>query len=324
VRHSYPDKSLEELNELQNTFIVHFEHKPRDIYEGLDVALGLEPVTLNGGKIANRYSTATHLAPFLQIYFQKLEFNKTTLESSVIKHHVHLEDTLYMDRYMPNASPELLQLRQLSWELRDQRKKFKQELEEFGASKTGLNGPETLDTTWQFINDFGEELDETSALKENLKAETERRREALEAVEKGIEDVEAKLYSIPFDKFDTPENSYKLFAVFVHRGPGGSRGGHYWIYIHDSTNDVWRRYEDREVRQVTDLDEIFAARDPETQGAPNFVVYVRDDLKAEMIDALNRVQPESTSPADVEMTDLEVAGEFKMIDGVDPSMLYHG
>lgn len=111
------------------------------------------------------------------------------------------------------------------------------------------------------------------------------------------------------------KHSYRLHAAFFHRGTAGS--GHYWIYIYDIKKEVWRRYNDETVAEVTDTNEIFA-RPPESEisykgflspANPYFLVYVRDDKKDELVEAVHRKIEErpveksqqTEMPPDVEM-----------------------
>jgi ubiquitin carboxyl-terminal hydrolase 25/28 len=335
----YPNKEYPDDIEVNNTFIINLHDRPFDIREGLDFNFGREDVDhikdnrLVG--IAKRYQTVVKAAPFLQIYFQNQQGTNvvapdgtTTWKTELIEHHVKLPETINMQRYMETSSPALLQMRQRSWDLREKRKALRTECDELLATGVeGLEGPDALDATWQFIDDLGDELDDTSAVKANLRAETELRRSKIEKATTEIEEIEKELSSLSFDKFDTPDMEYRLFAVFVHRGT--QYAGHYWIYIHDFINNVWRKYEDSTVAIVTDLGEIFEAREARQQGRPNFVVYVKDDRKDVLTDVLHREKPEGV---DVEMADATQPqvesqnSEFKMmeVEGEDAGQFYLG
>jgi ubiquitin carboxyl-terminal hydrolase 25/28 len=337
-RHIYPGKELADEITIFNTAIINLHDKPLDICEALDINFGREDVD-DKGKVVKRYQTVLEPAPFLQIYFQNQDYKPITradgtiegYEARLIQHHVKLPEIINMDRYMENSSPELLQLRQRSWELQEHRKALRTEHAALLATNIdGLEGPDALDATWQFINELGDELDDTFVVKENIKAEVEQRRSKIEGATKKIEQIDKELYSLSFDKFDTSEHAYKLFAVFVHRGT--SSFGHYWIYIHDFVNGIWRKYEDSTVSVVTDLAEIFEAKDSRTQGVPNFVVYVKNDRKDELTDVLHRVKPETVEGGDLEMADVTQPqiesqnSEFTMmeLEGGDATQFYHG
>lgn len=100
---------------------------------------------------------------------------------------------------------------------------------------------------------------------------------------------------------------YRLYAVFVHAG--SVEFGHYYIYIRDFARDVWRKYNDIDVSQVTDVsNEVFGATmaggatgssgdqvandqnifwsSPPT---PYFVVYISDTTKDRLVEPVVRV-----------------------------------
>lgn len=86
---------------------------------------------------------------------------------------------------------------------------------------------------------------------------------------------------------------YRLHSVFIHRGMVNS--GHYWIYIYDFANSMWRKYNDGYVTEVTAPGGIFEAEQSTRPATPYFLVYVRDDLKFELVESVCRdvveVQP---------------------------------
>lgn len=90
------------------------------------------------------------------------------------------------------------------------------------------------------------------------------------------------------------KHGYRLHAAFFHRGTAGF--GHYWIYIYDTNKEIWRKYNDGYVSEVTDINEIFACppeAEPNYKGHsypanPYFLVYVRDDEKDHLVEAVHR------------------------------------
>jgi ubiquitin carboxyl-terminal hydrolase 25/28 len=152
-----------------------------------------------------------------------------------------------------------------------------------------------LDSTWQFVSSVGEEMNPDAALGDALRSRSEALRAGIQRVDDAIaasEREKAALFGAH------KECAYHLSAVFMHRGHGGASGGHYWVYIRDFAAGGWRRYEDREVRPVTDLQEIYGRADPETTGAPYYVVYVRAQETAQLVDAVCRVDPAAGGEVD--------------------------
>lgn len=86
---------------------------------------------------------------------------------------------------------------------------------------------------------------------------------------------------------------------FSHRYSGDGYGGHWWICIRDFKNNVWRSYNDKDVRVITE-EEIFRKRDPDKEADAHLVVYVRDDRKDELCDPLHRVEAADDGNADAE------------------------
>jgi ubiquitin carboxyl-terminal hydrolase 25/28 len=311
---NYPDKTLENKEEEDNTLYVHLETRPQNVYGALDILFGLNSVDGANGSKVDRYATIQHLPPMLQFFFQRQYFDKATKSSSTIKHHVKLDETIYMDRYM-TPSPKLEELRAESRNLTRQLTTFELERTKLSATQCGWTGPDVLDRTWQYIDNLGEELNDIMAVQEDIQKAAEKLRKQLETVEQQIQALESQRSALPFSEFDTDDNCYKLFAVFVHSGVASSTGGggHYWIYLRDFEKQIWRKYNDNDVSIVTNEKEIFEPAERRegqtTYCAPYYVVYVRDKDKADMVDPLYRIQETKPEPIeeldDVEMTDGE-------------------
>ncbi|KAK3079299.1 hypothetical protein LTS18_005208 [Coniosporium uncinatum] len=97
----------------------------------------------------------------------------------------------------------------------------------------------------------------------------------------------------------------------MHRG--GAMGGHYWIYIRDFKSGVWRKYNDEQVTEVKNLDEIF--KQDTSKPTANLVVYVQDDIKLDLTEAVDRapVVPE------IQMQDVEDTANPIVTTGIDPN-----
>ncbi|KAJ4170527.1 ubiquitin-specific protease ubp2 [Fusarium falciforme] len=87
---------------------------------------------------------------------------------------------------------------------------------------------------------------------------------------------------------------YRLHAVICHRGQLMS--GHYWVWIHDFEQDVWRKYNDSNVDVKRNTDEVLATLS--TSGEPYFLCYVRDEDKDAYVNVPRRQRPEQTTDAD--------------------------
>jgi ubiquitin carboxyl-terminal hydrolase 25/28 len=333
----------EDSTEPGDTFFVPTFQKPASVQAALDLWFGLDDT--------NRYSTATYLPPLLQIVYNKRFFRKG--KAVALKHHVALEDTIYMDRYLKSKSPEL-------GELHAQARRYTREInalqkEHERLSTTDLDdetGPDVLADTWQFVTDAGEVLgegDESKALVQYLKEEADRSKQSLIDVSTRISELESLRSALPFAQFDSPMNAYRLFAVFFHKGPADRNFGHYWVYIRDFSTGKWRKYNDEYVTDVPDekMGDIFDARDQEKEGAATMVVYVKDQCLDGMIDPVHRQQPpEEVIMAEAGDAEIVETGEVDVdidmppldairqdglhnantgtVDGVDETLLYHG
>lgn len=80
--------------------------------------------------------------------------------------------------------------------------------------------------------------------------------------------------------------AYRLYAVFVHHG--SVEFGHYYIYIFDFRRNVWRKYNDNEVAEIQELDEIFKNQGRSNPPTPYFLVYVNDALRDRLVDPVCR------------------------------------
>lgn len=101
--------------------------------------------------------------------------------------------------------------------------------------------------------------------------------------------------STQFD--DRKSMPYRLHSVFIHRGAVNS--GHYWIYIRDFVDKVWRKYNDGYVTIVTDDSEIFGQEPGNRPATPYFLVYVKDGLKEDLVNSVCRnisVRAETNDP----------------------------
>lgn len=81
--------------------------------------------------------------------------------------------------------------------------------------------------------------------------------------------------------------SYRLHAVICHRGHLTS--GHYWVWIHDFEANVWRWYNDADVKENKDTAEVLQTLS--TSGEPYYLCYVRDEDKDQYVSVPKREPP---------------------------------
>ena len=197
--------------------------------------------------------------------------------------------------------------------------------------------PATLGAAWEFLGQISkkESSDISSAIRENVEEAATKSKEELAsmlfykifmlilksdtdritALDSRIKDLSANISSQFNDLQSIP---YRLQSVFVHRGSASY--GHYWIYIRDFSSGMWRKYNDGYVSAVTDISEIFDRDSGDRPATPYFLVYVKDELKEQLVNPVCRnVREKSQEPSDVVMNDVE-SGESAVDDAttVDP------
>ncbi|KAK3376758.1 hypothetical protein B0T24DRAFT_228485 [Lasiosphaeria ovina] len=118
---------------------------------------------------------------------------------------------------------------------------------------------------------------------------------------------------------------YRLHAVVCHAGSTAS-AGHYWVWIHDFEQDIWRKYNDTRV-SVHSEESVF--EELNTKGEPYYLAYVLAKDAHQLVSIPRRRQPTPESQpqgiqppdGDFEMTDVrykKTAAEHVEDIGMDP------
>lgn len=280
VTHREPEQFLFHQTQISN--------EPPDLYAALDNYFDLE----DRGTI-KVYNTIAKLPPVLCLALGRAVHDYKTGQNIKINCHVEIPNTLFMDRYL-DAPPDssLAVRRQQKWEYK----------EELGRLRNRINqlepqGKEPVDEALSAAVAAVQHLTEIAATEDiqslNMPPEmiadmaelSRKTRQERVDIKSRINVLEQQMNDLFTDAAFRKEE-YKLHAAFFHRGSAGS--GHYWIYIFDHINEIWRKYNDDIVTQVSNLQEIFG--DPRDQGNPfycsipnanppnpYFLVYVRSD-----------------------------------------------
>lgn len=274
-----------------------------DLYSMLDAVTDLQP---SGGEVGEKkglevYRTVRSLPPVLQVNIPRIMQDPTTKQVIKSTHCIKLEDELYMDRYCEQSGGEVLQKRKACWAWRKQLQALKKEQKALSSCVADLDGPTAVHEAAKYLNAMPEVngdlesigmdgFDVDPDLPATLVAEAEAQKARLIQIEAEMKQLEAQLK----DRFlDDKRFKYRLAAVMIHRG--GSTNGHYWTYIHDFENDMWRSYNDEKVEELSKLDDIYEAR-TWLSGTPTYAVYVRDDKKSELIQPVCRVPEKLPTP----------------------------
>lgn len=257
----------------------------RNIYEAIDVGLDQTAVEV-GQSRSLQYQSISKLPPVLQIQVQRTDFERG-VGAFKNRTHVQFPDTIYLDRYIDTGDQDsvVMRRRRESW-------KWKKELIILMAREAALKNAEgkipvgeALHSVNEYIKSLQEEAIEGIEIDSSL---PDVLAERISEVEKELKDVEEQIeilrHKVTSQFDDLKEYEYKIHSVFIHRGEAG--GGHYWVYIYDFEQDVWREYNDENVTIVRDRGRIF--NDQGTAGQPYFVAYVRSSDKADLVDAVCR------------------------------------
>ncbi|KAI9932783.1 ubiquitin-specific protease ubp2 [Aspergillus wentii] len=266
----------------------------RDIYTAIDGAFDVQKVNVENS-VAEQFGSISKLPPILQIQVQRVQFDPVKKSSFKSTHHLELLETIYLDRYMDTQQPEIMNRRRKCWEWKNSLKELEDRRAEllrkketdgldmenvFGSAKDVLEDlnamkedPEAAQDAFDIDPQLISELDKLSQISKS----------ELAFIDKNIKDTQTMISSQFVDYKHLP---YRLYAVFVHHG--SVEFGHYYIYIFDFNKNVWRKYNDNEVTEVHDLDEIFENKNRPNPPTPYFLVYVNAGMKDRLVNPVCR------------------------------------
>lgn len=112
---------------------------PRDIYAALDAAYDVQEVEV-GGELEPQYTTISQLPPVLQIHVQRAQFDQEKKLSFKSNHHLELKETIYMDRYMDSADPDILDRRRECWDWKKKVSLLEARKSELSKTDVGTTG----------------------------------------------------------------------------------------------------------------------------------------------------------------------------------------
>ncbi|KAK6506337.1 ubiquitin-specific protease ubp2 [Arthrobotrys conoides] len=253
----------------------------RDIYTAMDGHFDASVVELEG-KLARRYLSITALPSILQIQIQRVQFNRATKSSYKSNAPLTFGERIFLDRYMASGDDKgLMARREQSWKWKAELEKLEKRKAELEEETEGLKISMALEATKGYLDEinniFGEDEDMVvvpSGLLVELEDHKERVGGELRYINERIKDLQGNLNQ---QFTDLRKYGYRIHSIFMHRG--SVNFGHYWIYIYDHHNKVWRNYNDTTVSKAVDEEEIFRgkSKDGGTDGGPYFLVYVRED-----------------------------------------------
>ncbi|KAI9743337.1 MAG: ubiquitin-specific protease ubp2 [Claussenomyces sp. TS43310] len=254
----------------------------RDIYEALDVVFDEQTVEIDR-TLTKQFASISKLPPIVQVQIQRTAYNPVTQQASKNQNRIVFDETIYFDRYMSNE--KVLQRRKDAWKWKSRLRQLEARQQSLQDTKAGMAVPDALRATTELLRSLQEEelsdVEIDPTLPEALEDRSLEISQELEDIAEETTVLKKRLQ----DQFtDMRAHRYRLQAVFMHRG--SSSYGHYWIYIYDFERDIWREYNDEYVSVVHDRKQIF---EQTTGGAtPYYLVYVRDEDKDDLVDAVCR------------------------------------
>lgn len=306
---------------------LHDELDRSDIDEG-GRGDGSDPTSI---KVRRTYNSIRSPPPILQVHCKRVGFDKKTGNAVRSDRSLRLDDVVYLDRFLENpasiSAQELLERRSQFWQWQQKVALLQSRLDELSNSEINIQPGETIDLasvteeTARFLSELQEsQMAENepisgvdvgaviNGLPDALAHQAQALRSEKQSIETALSELQAQM-DAQFE--DLKGNPYRLHSIFIHRG--GVSGGHYFVYIRDFKTGTWRIYNDETVSSAEEDRLAKAMGLVQSNESSTNVVYVRDDLKDRLTEAVCR---HIVEPVDERM-DVEM-GEPEVLNGVEP------
>lgn len=239
--------------EIFSHLIVDLFEEKQTLYDALDGVF--ETVNIDmGSETAQRSLCITELPIILQLQIQRVQFDRTTGQPFKSNAFVEFGKELSMDRYVEDTDGKMAPLLQRYWDLK--REIINLQKRQQLLLTTNSNLMSSVDTLSILSKWAAQQQDSRLPINPKLPDILQEEINNVVAEVDMLKKQEASLKEERTHLFDNYiSHSYDLLAVFVHRGQASF--GHYWTYIHDFENNVYRKYNDEYVT-VVDESEIFA------------------------------------------------------------------
>ncbi|KAF2198172.1 cysteine proteinase [Delitschia confertaspora ATCC 74209] len=315
---------------LQDHQLIWPGDRDRHLYAALDDEFGLQELDsgpsseeseeVGANTQTTKFECFHKASPILIVNVRRIAFAEG--RSKKIESHIGLDDTLYLDRYLEQtkslSKEALLERREKQWELTRRLKSLESRKAELNKTNLQIGLPDAVNGAADYIERLGSidsGLMEIGGGQNSDQADVsqgpnipQELRESSRTIQKETEILDRKMKEIDDEISslfaDCKDHSYRLHSVFIHRGTAA--GGHYWIFIHDFQNKIWRKYNDERVDEVEDLKDIFT-QEEKYPATSTGIVYVREDLVNQLTEAVDRhpEQPQSqSSNGDMVMQDV--------------------
>lgn len=290
-----------------NSLLVDVADGPRDIYDALDAALQEQVFDLEGGKTL-RTMSIKKLPPILQIQVQRVQYDRILHQPFKSLALLEFQKVIYMDRYLDTSDDSvLLKRRQVtSW-----RRELKSVTSELSVHRLRQSNNSTMLENLITLKDYFEKLDDNHELKPKpetinvLKDQILQQQQKDKELEEKIKSLKSSIANAFSDK---TQEAYRIHSVFIHKGQASF--GHYWIYIYDHENGVYRKYNDETITEA-DESQVFDMEENNT-ATPYFLVYVKEDLYDDYTKSVVRHWTDSepdmpqTTPPSLESKDVDM------------------
>ena len=290
---------------------------PLHIYDALDDVFDVQDKDLEGGIVQGHISIEAR-PPVLGMQVERGAWDAIKQRSYKIEHHLQLDDVIYLDRYMHSKDPQLEAMKQQKWQWRKERAALEAERATLIGPYNGMDAPTTITETAYLVTtlkDCAEDNDSEAPSIDNKLAPLLQQKAAeldhsLAKANRGLEELSRKMKA-QFSQLKSAP--YRLYALCMHRGNPGF--GHYWVYIHDFANGIWRKYNDERVEIVDDPDmEIFQpSKESSPIPTPHYIIYVRDEIKNRIVEPLCRSPTQPQLNGEIEMKDADADGDLLLL-----------
>ena len=294
----------------------------------------------------SRYTAIKTLPPVLHVLLQRSQSIGRKNGNPVV-----IPETLYLDRYMdaPHESPAFHR-RVEDWSIASRVEELKKQKAQLDTtvSTAGILEPIRRGTfvaseqasasqdgktsvfeneTWDFDGPVDNDFMLVNPISPPEPAEdlnTALPQEEMHATEKVIQqmmdaELQERELKLEEHRASSKEIPYRLHAVICHRGHLTS--GHYWVWIRDFEDNLWRWYNDADVKENKDTEDVLKTLS--SSGEPYYLCYVRDSDKEAYVDVPKRERPEGsseqTAPAE-ELAQAATAPPLESSEGLTQEM----
>lgn len=278
-----PDANVRTKLESFLNLIVNIGDHPKDIYDALDTYFTEDLIKLEDGEV-KRSLTITELPKILQIQIQRVQFDRVRLMPVKSNDPIPFSEKIYMDRYLETDNQTIITKRQEIFDWRRRVEELNKRRDQIqSCNEQGLTTKEVLKATRDYlqseaVKELGINIDNNTL--EVLDKQIQDLDDESASINSELEELQSKI-SRQFEGFN--DVGYSIFGIFIHRGQASY--GHYFIYIRDPKTNIYRKYNDEIVSEVS-LEEIFNFSDSNT-ATPYYLAFIKDEL-ADQITPLQR------------------------------------